>query len=206
MRYHKIADETIRRMPIYLRGLMALSQEGHQHISSNKLADHLGIAHWQIRKDFSYFGEFGTPGVGYQPEVLLEQIRKILRLNCNHKVVIIGAGNLGSAIMAYPGFHHYGFQIVVAFDSDPKKIGKTICGIPVKDAAAVHTIKRRKIQMGIIAVPPAAAQQSADALVKADIRGILNFSSSYINVPKRVKLIDIDIAMDLARLPYYVSA
>ena len=204
MRYHKISDETIRRLPVYLRDLLTLSEQGRTSISSNELAALLGVNPWQIRKDFSYFGDFGTRGVGYDVENLIRQIKKILRLSTVNKVALVGVGNLGTAVMAYPGFKRYGFEIVAAFDSAAGKIGRRIGDVRIEDVAALNTLQRRSIHIAAIAVPRDAAQQTADALVEAGIKGILNFSPCYITVPKKVKVITIDIAMDLARLPYYL--
>jgi len=206
MRYHKIPDETIRRLPIYLRGLLFLSEQGQQSVSSRRLADFLGVNPWQIRKDFSYFGGFGTRGVGYNTAKLVRQINKILKLDAVHKAALVGVGNLGSAVLAYPGFGMYGFDIAVAFDADPKKIGRKVKDITIEDVSSIRTLKKRKINIGIIAVPRDAAQQVADAMVEAGVKGILNFSPCYITAPKKVKVITIDIAMDLARLPYYMPA
>lgn len=204
MRYHKIPDETIRRLPIYLRGLLFLSEQGQRSISSDTLANFLCVNPWQIRKDFSYFGGFGKRGVGYDIEKLIKQINKILKLDIIHKAALVGVGNLGSAVLAYPGFKVYGFDIIAAFDVDPKKIGKKIKDITIEDVSNIRTLKRRKIDIGIIAVPRDAAQKIADALVEADVKGVLNFSPCYITVPRKVKVITIDIATDLARLPYYM--
>lgn len=206
MRYHKIPDETIRRLPTYLRGLLFLSEQGRQDVSSRNLADFLGVNSWQIRKDFSYFGGFGTPGRGYKIEKLAKEINKILKLDVVHKLALIGVGNLGSALLAYPGFQIYGFDIAAAFDADPKKIGRKVKNIMIEDASNLRTLKKKKIELAIIAVPRDAAQQTADALVKAGIKGILKFSPCYIAVPKKVKVITVDIAMELARLPYYMPA
>lgn len=204
MRYHKIPDETVRRLPLYLRGLLFLTEQGKEKISSQDLADFLGVNHWQIRKDFSYFGEFGTPGVGYKIEKLAKEIGKILKLHVVRKAALVGVGNLGSAVLAYPGFKIYGFNIAAAFDVNPKKIGKKVGNVVIEDVSNLRTLKKRRINLAIIAVPHDAAQQTADALVKAGVKGILNFSPCYITVPKKVKVITIDIAMDLARLPYYM--
>jgi len=206
MRYHRIPDETIRRLPIYLRGLLFLLEEGQQNVSSRKLADFLGVNSWQIRKDFSYFGGFGTPGVGYKIERVAKQISKILKLDVTQKVALVGVGNLGSAVLAYPGFRIYGFDIAALFDIDPKKIGRKIKNVTIEDAAKLRKLKKRNISLAIIAVPRDTAQPTADALVQAGVRGILNFSPCYITVPNKVKVITIDIAMDLARLPYYMPA
>ena len=206
MRYHKIPDEAVRRLPIYLRGLLFSSEQGQESISSRNLADLLGVNPWQIRKDFSYFGDFGTPGVGYNVEKLTKQIKKILKLDVGNKAALIGVGNLGSAILAYPGFKIYGLDVAAAFDIDSKKVGRKVKNVTIEDASNLRTLKKRKINLAIIAVPRGAAQETADALVKAGVKGILNFSPCYITVPKKVKVITIDIAMDLARLPYYMPA
>ncbi len=204
MRYHKIPDETIRRLPLYLRGLLFSLEQGQRSVSSRDLADFLGVNSWQIRKDFSYFGEFGTPGVGYKIEKLIKEIGKILRINIVRKAALVGVGNLGSAVLAYPGFKIYGFDIAVAFDVNPKKIGKKIGNVVIENVSNLRTLKKRKINLAIIAVPRNATQKTADALVKSGVKGILNFSPCHITVPKKVKVITIDIAMDLARLPYYM--
>jgi len=206
MRYHKIPDEAVRRLPIYLRGLLFSSEQGQESISSRNLADLLGVNPWQIRKDFSYFGDFGTPGVGYNVEKLAKQIEKILKLDVVHKVALVGVGNLGLVVLAYPGFRIYGFDIAAAFDIDSKKVGRKVKDITIEDASNLRTLRKRKINLAIIAVHRDAAQETADALVKAGVKGILNFSPCYITVPKKVKVITIDIAMDLARLPYYMPA
>jgi len=206
MRYHKVPDETIRRLPIYLRGLLFSAEQGQESISSRNLADFLGVNSWQIRKDFSYFGDFGTPGVGYKIEKLTKQIKKILKLDVVHKAALVGVGNLGSVVLEYPGFGVYGFDIAAAFDADPKKIGRKVKNITIEDVSKLRTLRRRKIDLAIITVPRDTAQQTADGLVRAGVRGILNFSPCYITVPKNVKVITIDIAMDLARLPYYMPA
>jgi len=206
MRYHRIPDETVRRLPIYLRGLLFLSEEGQQNVSSRKLADFLGVNSWQIRKDFSYFGGFGTPGVGYKIEKVAKQISKILKLDVTQKVALVGVGNIGSAVLTHPGFRIYGFDIAAAFDINPQKIGKKINNVTIEDISNLGTLKKRKINLAIIAVPRGTAQPTANALVKAGVRGILNFSPCYITTPKKVKVITIDIAMDLARLPYYMPA
>lgn len=122
--YRKIPDETVRRLPVYLRELLRSSEEGHQHISSQNLADCLSVNSCQIRKDFSYFGDFGTRGVGYNVKKLVKQISKVLRLDVSHKAALVWVGNLGSSVLAYSGFKTYGFDIVAAFDIDPRKVGK----------------------------------------------------------------------------------
>jgi redox-sensing transcriptional repressor len=206
VKYHKIPNETVRRLPIYLRGLALLSQQGINNVSSGKLADFVNVNAWQIRKDFSFFGDFGTRGVGYDIDWLTKQIKKILRLDSKHSAAVIGVGNLGQAVLAYPGFRTYGFEIAAAFDSDQAKVGKKIKNFTVEDTSKLTGLVKRGIDLAIVAVPAEAAQEVADLLVMAGIKGILNFSPKRITVPKNVKVITIDIATDLARLPYYIPS
>ncbi len=181
-----------------------MSERGQQSVSSRDLAEFVGAYPWQIRKDFSYFGDFGIRGIGYNIEKLAKEIKRILKLNIVQKAALVGVGNLGSAVLAYSGFGIYGFDVAAAFDVDPKKVGRKVKNIVIKDVSNIKTLKKSKIKLGIIAVPRQAAQDTADKLVKAGVTGILNFSPCYITVPKKVKVITIDIAMDLARLPYYM--
>ena len=206
MKYRRIPNETIRRLPVYLRALLFSSEQGKESISSQDLANFVGVNSWQIRKDFSYFGDFGTPGIGYRAEKLIREIKKILKLESGRRAALVGVGNLGSAVLVYPGFKMFGFDIAAAFDINPKTIGRKIKNIVIENISKIPSLKKRGINLAIIAVPRQAAQETADALVKAGVIGILNFSPCYITVPKKIKVITIDIAMDLARLPYYVPA
>jgi redox-sensing transcriptional repressor len=142
--------------------------------------------------------------VGYDLRSLISRVNKILRLGTGHKAALVGVGNLGSALLAFPGFHIYGFEIAAAFDIDRRKIGRRKAGVLIEDIASLGLLEARDIHLGIIAVPGSASQEVAGALVTAGIKGILNFSPCRIAVPRAVKVITIDIAMDLARLPYYV--
>ena len=204
MRYRKVPDETIRRLPGYLNGLLFLAKQGHENISSHNLAEFLGVNPSQIRKDFSYFGGFGIRGRGYKIQNLIKQVGKILKLDSARPVALVGVGNLGPALLAYPGFAIYGFDLVAAFDSNPEKIGKTKNNITIEDVANLEKLRERNIKIAIIAVPRPAAQQIADTLVEAGVTGILNFAPCYLKVPKKVKVVTINIATDLARLPYYM--
>jgi len=203
MRYRKIPDESIRRLPLYLRALVYLSTTPNPTISSTQLADFLHINPSQVRKDFSYFGYFGKRGKGYDVDKLIKQTRNVLKLKNGHKAAVIGAGNLGTALMRYDGFAIYGLDIAAVFDADPQKIGKTISGKTVIDMAELHSISEKGITLAIVTVPAQAAQQVVDKLIAAGVTGILNFAPVHLDVPKRVKVITIDIAMELGRLPYY---
>ncbi|MBU1260750.1 MAG: redox-sensing transcriptional repressor Rex [Planctomycetes bacterium] len=204
MRYHKIPDETIRRLPVYLRQLLLLQQKGSTGISSRSFSNLVHIADSQIRKDFSYFGDFGVRGRGYDIKKLIREIKKILKLNSSCVVAIAGAGRLGSAILGYPGFKKYGFKVSCAFDADKKKIGKKIHGLTIRSDSKINSLEKRKIKLAIIATPSDVAQNVTDKLVKAGVCGILNFAPCTLTAPKKVKIINIDIAMDLATLPYYL--
>lgn len=193
-------------MPIYLQGLVVSANQGHEHISSQALADFVGVQSWQIRKDFSYFGDFGTRGVGYHIEKLAREIRRILRLDVIRKAALVGVGDLGSALLAYPGFGGYGLNIVAAFDIDPEKVGRLISGVRVEELSQADTLGERGIRLAIVAVPRTEAQSTIDRLVEAGVRGILNFAPCKVLVPSGVKVVTLDIAMELARLPYYMPA
>ena len=203
MKQKRIPDETIRRLPVYLRGIMFLIEGGQLSISSKELADYVGVNSSQIRKDFSYFGDFGVRGVGYDIKKLCIEIKSILKLDVKQKAALVGVGNLGSAILSYSGFSLYGFELAAAFDNDPDKIGKKIGDVKILDISKLAIIKKENIRHGIIAVSRNDAQEIADILVRNGVTGILNFSPCYIMVPKKVKVMTIDIAGYLARMPYY---
>lgn len=204
MKYRKIPDETVRRMPMYLRALSLLEQEGQQTISSRQLADRLHLKPPQIRKDLSYFGAFGTRGIGYPVVSTAQQIRTILRLDVRQKVALIGAGRLGTAVAAYPGFSVFGFDIAAVFDKSPAKIGKKIGRLVIEDIQSVDSLEARQIRLAIVAIPAEEAQACAERLVRAGVKGILNLAPCYLAVPKRVKVVSLDMAMALGVLPYYM--
>jgi redox-sensing transcriptional repressor len=204
MRRRRIPEETIRRLPLYLRTLLLLKDKGEQRISSKGLADRLYINPAIIRKDFSLFGDFGTPGVGYLISTLIRRLRTILKLHKVRSAALVGAGKVGSALLNYPGFEGYGFKIAAVFDNDPRKIGLRFGCVTVKNISSLATLKGKNIKLAIIAVPASAAAAIARGLVKAGIGGILNFSPCHLDVPRRVKVINIDIAMELGSLQYYV--
>lgn len=191
-------------MPMYLRAFSLLGQEKQDTISSRQLAERLHLNPPQIRKDLSYFGAFGTRGIGYPVGSTTKQIRHILKLDVAQQAALVGAGQLGTAIASYPGFSIFGFDIAAIFDNETKKIGNKIGTIIIEDATTIDTLKDRNIHLAILAVPTDAAQQCAKSLVAADVKGILNLSPCYLDVPKRVKVVTIDIAMELGILPYYI--
>lgn len=204
MEYHKIPSETIRRMPMYLRAFSILKTENQETISSDRLAERLHLNPPQIRKDLSYFGAFGTRGVGYPVASTADQIRNILKLDVTQKAVLVGAGRLGAAIAEYPGFSMFGFDIAAIFDNNQSKIGTKVGKNIVEDIARISMIRDRDIRLAILAVPADAAQSVVDMLVGCHIKGILNLSPCYLTVPKTMKVVTIDLAMELGTLPYYI--
>ncbi len=204
MQHRRIPEETIRRLPLYLRNLLLLRDKGQQRISSRDLADRVHLNPSIIRKDLSHFGDFGTPGVGYSVDKLILRLRKILKLDKTRKAALIGAGKVGSALLNYPGFENYGFKIAAVFDNSPNKIGRRFGEVTVEDVAKLQSIKSKDIKLAIIAVPSPAAEEIARSLVKAGVGGILNFAPCHLDVPPRVKVVNIDIAMELGSLQYYI--
>jgi redox-sensing transcriptional repressor len=204
MKYHKIPEETIRRMPKYLRAFSILKTENQDTISSSQLAEQLHLNPPQIRKDLSYFGAFGTRGIGYPVASTAKQIRSILKLNITQKAVLIGAGRLGTAIAEYPGFAMFGFDIAAIFDNNKSKIGQKIGKTIIEDVSEIDTITDRDIHLAILAVPAEAAQSIVNGLIDCGIKGILNLSPCYLTVPKSIKVVTIDLAMELGTLPYYI--
>ena len=190
---------------MYLRALSLLEEESQDTISSVQLAQRLHLNPPQIRKDLSYFGAFGTRGIGYPVSSTAQQIRNILKLNTRQKAALIGAGRLGAAIAAYRGLSLFGFDIAAVFDNSPRKIGKKIGSLVIEDIAEISdTLKTRKIRLAILAVPAESAQSCTEALVRSGVKGVLNLSPCYLSVPQSVKVVSIDIATALGVLPYYI--
>ena len=196
----------IGRLPLYLRALTQLREASEHVTSSQKLSEMLGFSSAQIRKDLSYFGEFGKQGTGYEISHLEKQLRRILKVHRVWEMALIGAGSLGHAIANYGGFKERGFRIAVIFDSDEQKIGITIGQLKVQPASEMmETIKAGKIQVAIVAVPASEAQRTADHLVEAGVRAILNYAPTTLNVPATVKVYDIDPAAGLQSMTYYLG-
>ncbi len=195
----------VGRLPLYLRALTQLRQEGRRVTSSQELSERLGFSSAQIRKDLSYFGEFGKQGTGYEISHLEDELRTILKVHRVWDMALVGAGDLGHAIAHYNGFEARGFRIAAIFDNDPAKIGVTMGRWKVQPVEELkEALRARKIQVGIVAVPAAAAQRTADALVEAGVRAVLNYAPVTISVPSRVKVYDIDPVAGLQSMTYYL--
>lgn len=204
MRYHKVPDETIRRLPVYLRGLNSFTNHQSQHISSEQLAEIVHIKSPLLRKDLSYFGDIGTPGVGYQIEKLKKHIQDVLHLNHMHPAALIGYGNLGAALLKYSGFSTFGIEIQFVFEKDRRKIGRSAGKILIENVSNIDSLRNRDVSIAILAIPAVESQEITNKLVKVGIGGILNFAPAYLSVPRNVKVINIDIGVSLACLPYYL--
>ena len=202
----KIPEATIGRLSIYEQALAQLDSKGITTISSEALSEIVGSSAAQIRKDLSWFGEFGEPGTGYRVSFLKNAISNILGTNRVWNVGLVGVGRLGSALLAYPGFRTRGFRIVAAFDSDITKIGRKWEDIIIDDISQFAAIaKERRIEIAIIAVPSSAAQTVADNVISAGIRAILNFSSSPLSIPEKVRVRNVDLSSELASLSFFLG-
>lgn len=202
----EIPDIVIGRLPIYLRALTQLSQQGHEITSSHELGQRLGISSAQIRKDLSHFGEFGKQGTGYQISHLMSQLKQILQVDREWQMIVVGAGDLGRALAHYGGFIERGFRVVAIFDNDPKKIGTGSGDLKVIDIARMkETIREKNVKIAMIAIPAQAAQSICDTLIEAGVRAILNYAPITVSVPDDVHVQYIDPVAHLQRMTYYLD-
>lgn len=207
MKYSRVVPEpTVRRLAIYYRFLSNLFANGYTNITSSELGEKLGIPPTQIRKDLSYFGEFGRKGVGYNVSELVSSLRKILGINQNRKAVLVGAGNLGRALVNYQNFKKIGLQITNVFDNDLFVIGNYIGSIRVQSMKELaKTVQQEEIKIGIITVSPNAAQQVINQLIKAGIEAIWNFTTLKLQVPDHILVHDEDLSTGISTLIHYFS-
>lgn len=207
MEKDKIPAPTIERLALYSRPLEKLLEEGALVVSSEKLATLCGVNPAQIRKDLAYFGEFGVRGVGYEVKDLLMHIKKILSTDREWKLCIVGVGNLGSALLENDNFRKRGYRFVAAFDSDPRRIGKTLpCGLTIRPLESIEkVIPDLGIEIGVIATIPAEAQAAADLLMTAGVEAILNFSPIQLRSPECCTVENVDFSMNLENLAYHLA-
>lgn len=202
-----IPDIVIRRLPIYVRTLRDLHDRGIASVSSDELADHIGVTAAQIRRDLSYFGKFGKQGKGYETGFLADAIVGILGLNRQWDVALAGLGNLGRAIARYRGFAASSFNIVALFDRNPEQAGREVQGPPVLGEERItETVRARGIRIGIVAVPAGAAQAVADAMVAGGVRALLNYAPVVLKVPPHVTVREIDPVSALQSMTYYLGS
>jgi len=202
----EIPRKAIYRLSVYFRGLQRLKANGIQTVSSEALAKAAGVKPTQLRKDLTYFGQFGTRGLGYDVEQLSQMISDLLGTTRLQPVILVGVGNLGLALLTYRGFAKEGFEIVAAFDVDTtRKRGK---GLPVPvysmDKMA-EVIASQNVKMAILAVPVSAAQEVANSLIESGITGILNFAPIVLHTPEEVTVNNVNLAIELENLSYFVQ-
>jgi redox-sensing transcriptional repressor len=205
-RLPKIPEMTIRRLSVYTRCLLQLEEDNVKTVSSQELAERFNLNSAQVRKDLAYFGEFGVRGIGYYVIGLKTELQRILGLDRAWPVVLVGFGNLGSALFHYKGFGTQGFRIAAIVDDDPAKVAREVDSVPIipsRDMA--REIKARSVQIAIVAVPAESAQPVTDQLVAAGIKAILNFAPARIKVPRDVRLKNVDLSIELETLSFYMA-
>lgn len=197
----------VGRVSLYLRQLEAFQRQGDTTVSSSRLGGALSINDAQVRKDLAFFGQFGYPGIGYRIEELITTLRRILGIDRDWPLALIGLGNLGRALLKYRGFRSRGFHIVSLFDNDPNKVGQTYDGMVVQTTASLAaTIQAHNISLAILSVPADSAQGVADDLVACGVLGILNFAPMPLNVPPTVSVVAVDLSVQLEHLAYKIQA
>ncbi len=201
-----VPDIVISRIPWYLQTLNQMAREGYHTVSSKMLSERLGITAAQIRKDLSFFGGFGKQGTGYKLFYLIEQLQSILNLDRTWSVVLVGAGDLGSALAHYQGFADRGIEIVLMFDNDSKKIGTRIGQVQVFSVDSMEAmVAERDIKIAILTVPAQAAQEMAERLVSAGVQAILSYAPVTLMLPEHVHVQYIDPVLHLQRMMYYLG-
>jgi redox-sensing transcriptional repressor len=202
----RIADSTVRRLSLYLRFLEESAQRGLVTISSDELARRGGTTSAQVRKDLSFFGSFGKRGLGYSVPELTESLREILGLRREWRVIIVGAGKIGTALAQYRGFRQRGFRVVAVYDRDPKKIGTQWDSLKVRDMATIERdIANDQPDIAVLTTPGEEAQAVVDRLVRAGIRAVLNFAPVQLQVPADVTLKNVNMAMELEGLSFALT-
>jgi redox-sensing transcriptional repressor len=197
---------TIRRLSIYSRCLAQLEEDGVKTVSSQELAERFHLNSAQVRKDLAYFGEFGIRGIGYYVANLRAELSKILGLDREWRLALVGFGNLGSALFRYRGFARGGFRVAAIVDDDPAKAGRVVDGLQILPVSELpRAVRQSGIQVGVIAVPADAAQLVADRLVAAGVRAILNFAPARLTVPRDVRLQNVDLSIELENLSFHLA-
>ncbi|HEX7120028.1 MAG TPA: redox-sensing transcriptional repressor Rex [Longimicrobiales bacterium] len=202
----KVAESTVGRLSVYLRVLVEFEESGGATISSEELASRAGTTAAQVRKDLSFFGTFGKRGLGYAVPELVEELRSILGLGRSWRVALVGAGKIGQALYGYQDFRRQGFYIEAVFDADPAKIGQRWDGVEVfSEQVLERELEDRSIDIVILAVPASAAQGLVDRVVRAGVRGILNFAPVRLRVPSGVALKNVNMAVEMEGLSYALA-
>jgi len=201
-----IPRKTIYRLSIYLRCLARLRENGIGTVSSEALAKAAGVKSTQLRKDLAYFGTFGTRGLGYEVAELSKKISEELGTSRLQPVILVGVGNLGLALLSYRGFEKEGFEIVVAFDAEPRRKRDKEIKQPIYGMNELpELVKNQNVKMAILTVPAAAAQEVANQLIQSGITGILNFSPIVLAVPEEIMVNNVNLAIELENLSYFTQ-
>ena len=201
-----VPNPAVKRLSLYLRQLQAFKRKDRRTISSKQLGESLNLTDAQVRKDLAYFGQFGHPGIGYRVDELIAEVKKILGTDKVWNVLLVGAGNLGRALMAYKGFNAKGFRLASVFDAGPQLVGRKMGPFTVQPMTELaDTIEKNQIRLAIIAVPGDSAQEVVDHLVAAGIKGILNFAPTSVNVPPHIALNAVDLSVQLEQLSFQVN-
>lgn len=202
-----VPKAVVTRLSLYLRELEVLLATEQETVSSRQLGKLLGCTDAQVRKDFAYFGQFGYPGIGYRTAELVQALRHILGTDQHWPTVMVGAGNLGSALLGYRGFQKRGFQIVALLDNAESKIGTEIEGLTVQPMERLpEIVQQHQVSLGMIVVPAAVAQAVADQLIATGIHGILNFAPASLHLPLNVSVVSVDLAIELEQLAFAVMS
>lgn len=206
MKSSDIPVPAVKRLSLYLRQLEQFKADGISKFSSRRLADSLEIKDAQVRKDLAYFGQFGKPGVGYSVDALIDNLRRILGTDKTHSVVLVGAGDLGRAILRYRGFRKKGFEFIAAFDVSQAKVGKKIGDVPVYHNSELESVvSKHNVKLAVISVPAESAQEVTDRLCSAGIMGILNLAPQMLRIPPAVSVARVDLAASLEQLSFLVG-
>lgn len=202
----RIPEGVIERLPLYLNVLIQFRQEGQTTVSSARLGELTGVNPAQIRRDLTHFGSFGRRGIGYDVTTLIDRIQRILGSDHTHRLVLVGAGNLGSAIANYNGLRKHGFLVTAIFDVSPARVGSRIGDIVVQHVSELErAVIDQSIRIGVVAVPPEAAQSVTDRLAAAGVRVVLNYTPAIVQVPAAVTLHNTDPVHELLHTLYYLS-
>lgn len=198
-----ISPLTLNRLSVYLRCLRTLQEEGTERVSSQDLADRFQLSSTQIRKDLAHFGDFGVRGVGYDVDSLADHLHQVLGLDRQHRLIVVGMGNLGSALARYFAFNDTSFEVVAGVDSDPRRIGKRVGRIVVRPFTELEgAVRDSDASIGVLTVPAEAAQSAYDRLAAAGIRAVLNFAPARLQQTPKVRLKNVDMRIPLEELAY----
>ena len=204
MRERVIPEATVARLPIYLRALVEMAEDGATTVSSEALARAAGVNSAKVRKDLSHLGSYGTRGVGYDVAYLIHQVRRELGLSQDWPIVLVGVGNLGHALANYRGFPERGFRIAALVDADRAKMGEVVGGLPIRHIDELpEVVGTLEAAIGMICTPGNVAQEVADRMIDTGIRSILNFAPAVLTVPEDVSVRKVDLAIELQILAFY---